>query len=83
MNLDIDECARSNGNCSHICVNDIPYYHCDCPPGGQLDQSNTTCIFNANCTVENGQFSCECLSGFQDPNPLHFNCSGMSIKEVQ
>jgi len=38
--LDVDECATNNGNCSHICVNDIPFHHCEkC----SIQSNNITC----------------------------------------
>ena len=75
---DIDECQVNNGNCSDRCVNDIPYHHCECPPGGQLDQSNRTCVFNANCTLQNDEVVCECLPGYNDSTfDQILNCLGM------
>ena len=76
---DVNECAVNNGNCSHICVNDIPYYHCDCPSGGLLDPTNRTCVFNANCSVDNEMFTCDCLPGYQDVRFDGRNCSGKSL----
>ena len=64
----------ANGNCSHICVNEYPSYHCDCPPGGQLDPTNLTCVFNANCSTLSG---CECLPGYSDSTSNQsVNCTG-------
>ena len=74
--LDIDQCAIGNGNCSHICVNDIPYYHCDCPPGGQLDPTKINCIFNANCRMTDNNFTCTCRSGYEDLGLKDLNCTG-------
>ena len=34
---DVNECLVNNGNCSDICVNDIPYHHCECYDGDELD----------------------------------------------
>ena len=71
---DIDECSIANGNCSHTCVNEYPSYHCDCPPGGQLDPTNLTCVFNAVCTSD----ACQCLPGYTDSSMDHsLNCTGM------
>lgn len=74
--VDINECGVNNGNCSHICVNEIPFYHCDCPSDGQLDPTNRTCIFNANCSMENETFTCDCLSGYEDLDSDNLNCTG-------
>ncbi len=58
-------------------MNDIPYYHCDCGPGGLLDPTNLTCVYNANCTTGNDGFSCQCLPGYDDISlgPT-VNCTG-------
>ena len=73
---DVNQCAINKGNCSHICVNDIPFYHCDCPSGGQLDPTNRTCIFNANCSNTNDTFTCNCISGYEDRGVQDLNCTG-------
>lgn len=80
---DIDECMLDNGNCSHLCVNDIPYYHCDCPFGGQLDPSNRTCVFNANCAVSDGQVTCQCLPGYRNVSSDRIlNCTGERVARM-
>lgn len=74
---DIDECLVNNGNCSDECMNDIPYYHCDCPAGGQLAPNNLTCVFNANCTDVGNEIICECLPGYSDVSMgRNLNCTG-------
>lgn len=41
---DIDECAVSNGGCSHKCVNNAGGYTCECPdPELSLSLDNKTC----------------------------------------
>ena len=41
---DIDECALTNGNCSHTCVNTAAGYKCECPePELRLSLDNRTC----------------------------------------
>ena len=41
---DIDECAVSNGGCSHKCVNTAGGYKCECPdPELSLSLDNKTC----------------------------------------
>ena len=41
---DIDECAGSNGGCSHKCVNTAGDYKCECPdPELSLASDNRTC----------------------------------------
>lgn len=41
--LDVDECLQKNGGCSHICVNDIGTYHCECPEDMLLSEDRKTC----------------------------------------
>ena len=41
---DVDECAVSNGGCSHKCVNTAGGYKCECPdPELSLSWDNKTC----------------------------------------
>lgn len=66
-----------NGNCSHLCVNEYPSYRCSCPTGGQLDPTNLTCVFNANCTASGDERTCECLPGYRDVSTDQIlNCTG-------
>ena len=40
----IDECAVSNGGCSHKCINTTGGYKCECPdPELKLSSDNKTC----------------------------------------
>ena len=74
---DVDECVNDNGNCSQICVNDQPGYHCECVPRDVLHPDGFTCIPNANCTSEDGNFACQCLPGYVDlTTGINFNCTG-------
>ena len=43
FNIDVNECASSNGNCSHICTNTIGSYYCSCITGYQLNVDGKTC----------------------------------------
>ena len=75
--LDYNECLINNGNCSQICVNEIPGFHCECESGHILHPDGITCIGNAECsgnTVEN--FTCQCLPGYLDVDGTGFNCTG-------
>lgn len=38
----INECLVNNGNCSHVCVDTLVSYHCDCRAGYKLTD-------NMNC----------------------------------
>jgi len=42
--VDVNECENKNGGCSHKCANDWGSYHCECPPGYELDLNNRTCL---------------------------------------
>ena len=72
--LDIDECSVNNGNCSDICVNDIPYHHCECEDGDELDPTGFTCIHNVQCSGKG--VNCSCLPGYRDLSGEAFNCTG-------
>ncbi|KAL9968062.1 hypothetical protein ACROYT_G026388 [Oculina patagonica] len=54
---DIDECAVSNGGCSHKCVNTAGGYKCECPdPELSLSLDNRTCHapgVNVQCNRDN------------------------------
>ena len=42
--LDINECEDINTNiCSDICVNEQPFFSCQCPTGKTLASDNKTC----------------------------------------
>lgn len=74
---DVNECLTDNGNCSHICVNDMPGYHCDCSSGDVLHPNRLTCVPSANCSGDLETFACECLPGYEDvTSEENFNCSG-------
>ena len=75
--LDYNECLISNGNCSQVCVNEIPGFHCECESGQILHPDGRTCVANAQCsgsTVET--FTCVCLPGYQDVDGTGLNCTG-------
>ena len=75
--IDIDECSVNNGNCSDICVNDIPYHHCECEDGDELDPTGFTCIHNVQCSGNGTNFTCSCLPGYEDTTTGHaYNCTG-------
>jgi len=40
---DKNECSKSNGGCSHFCVNSKSSYRCGCPDGYALDSNKKTC----------------------------------------
>ena len=49
--LDIDECTEGTSNCSHLCLNTVGSYACQCLLGYQLDVHNHTCIGMCHYTV--------------------------------
>ncbi|XP_077988515.1 cartilage oligomeric matrix protein-like [Glandiceps talaboti] len=77
---DIDECAANNGGCviHSLCINTIGSYLCgDCVDGYTGDQSvgcrpirtcpdgsPNPCHINAQCSVQRGQYFCECQIGW-------------------
>lgn len=71
---DVDECLFDNGNCSDNCVNDIPFYHCECNHGDELDSTGLNCIHNVECFGKG--VNCSCLPGYQDPSGKALNCTG-------
>ena len=44
--LDIDECVESNGECQHICKNEISTYQCLCHSGYLLGADKHSCEGN-------------------------------------
>lgn len=70
----MDECLFDNGNCSDNCVNDIPFYHCECNHGDELDFTGLNCIHNVECFGKG--VNCSCLQGYQDPSGKALNCTG-------
>ena len=77
---DVDECLVDNGNCSDTCVNDIPYHHCECDDGDELDPSGLTCIHNVECSGDGSNFTCSCLPGYEDTTTNNsYNCTGKPV----
>ena len=43
-NTDINECQLNNGGCSHLCVNSLGSYQCQCSDGYQsVDENSINC----------------------------------------
>ncbi|EDW93781.2 uncharacterized protein LOC6533343 isoform X1 [Drosophila yakuba] len=69
--VDIDECQKKNGGCSHRCSNSEGSFKCSCPPGYKLDSDQKTCqdidecaqdktsCITGKCINEIGGFRCE------------------------
>ena len=80
--VDVDECSVNNGNCTDICVNDIPYHHCECEDGDELDPTGFTCIHNVECSGNRTNFTCSCLPGYEDTTTGQaYNCTGNHVHE--
>lgn len=58
---DLDECADGLGPCSHICVNEIEGYKCDCPDGMVIGENGNTCVENL-CLTDNGGCEQQCVN---------------------
>lgn len=58
--IDINECATSNGNCQHKCVNTIGSYKCTCNPG--FTKSGTVCVDVNECSLNNGNCQERCMN---------------------
>lgn len=42
--VDVNECSKNNGGCSHFCHNTLASYYCSCNGYEELDVDNRTCI---------------------------------------
>ena len=40
---DIDECGENDDNCDQVCINEVPFFRCDCEKGFRL-ANQTECI---------------------------------------
>ncbi|XP_055926693.1 sushi, von Willebrand factor type A, EGF and pentraxin domain-containing protein 1-like [Argiope bruennichi] len=49
---DLNECLENNGGCSHICVNVLGSYECECPDGMLLSNDGKNCQDVSFCKVE-------------------------------
>ena len=74
---DRDECQENNGGCSQLCTNLIPGFECSCRPGHILHADQSTCVPNANCSGSTTEdFTCSCLTGYEDTTGTGMNCTG-------
>ena len=44
VNVDVDECEEELDDCEQICLNHIGHHVCECEPGCELQNDNTTCL---------------------------------------
>ncbi|XP_066260351.1 matrilin-2-like [Euwallacea similis] len=56
--LDVDECAKENGGCSHICINTFGRSFCSCPEGLELTDDFKTCEDIDECQSEQAKIYC-------------------------
>ncbi|KAM9316126.1 uncharacterized protein PAF06_007094 [Gastrophryne carolinensis] len=75
----IDECSLNTTQCDHICTSFLGGHICSCRDGYKVNDAisykcddineclNTTspCTGNANCTNLPGNFSCQCMPGYE------------------
>eukprot|EP00731_Ephydatia_muelleri_P013658 Em0007g968a len=59
---DIDECSLGITSCSHLCVNTIGSFFCECYTGYYLS-TDGSCIDIDECLIENGGCSHQCING--------------------
>ena len=43
ISIDINECGKGNGGCSHMCNNTIGSYQCFCEDGYELEADQHLC----------------------------------------
>ncbi|PRD19004.1 UNVERIFIED_CONTAM: Gas6 [Trichonephila clavipes] len=41
---DLNECLINNGGCSHICIDTLGSYKCECPGGMRLSSDGRLCL---------------------------------------
>eukprot|EP00922_Rhytidocystis_sp_ex-Travisia-forbesii_P032867 GHVS01048887.1.p1 GENE.GHVS01048887.1~~GHVS01048887.1.p1 ORF type:complete len:415 (-),score=80.27 GHVS01048887.1:446-1654(-) len=74
---DVDECATGVSGCSHLCVNLLGSYACQCPRGYEMNEDQRTCVdvdeckkgggggpCDGRCHNTNGAFFCSCPPGY-------------------
>ncbi|XP_070532292.1 low-density lipoprotein receptor-related protein 2-like [Ptychodera flava] len=90
----VNECAVNNGGCSHICVDTMTSYHCDCTPGLRLTPNNEACEDVDECSevfgscshiCENtfGSYKCLCVKGYLlEPDGVTCRATGPEPKLI-
>ncbi|KYB26208.1 vitellogenin receptor isoform X1 [Tribolium castaneum] len=69
--IGLSPCQRSNGGCSHLCLQSHKTIVCACPVDMSLDSTNKTCIKRIDCTSH--EFFC---SGSNSCIFKKFRCDG-------
>lgn len=73
--MDVDECYSNSSQCSHICVNLLRSYQCQCPQNLQLSSDNHTCEL-PECIHEINEVSGQITSfGYPEEYPRDWECS--------
>ncbi|KAJ8931729.1 hypothetical protein NQ314_015327, partial [Rhamnusium bicolor] len=57
--VDLDECAKDNGGCSHKCINTLGRAFCTCPDGMELSSDWKTCQDINECEDDIVKQSCK------------------------
>jgi hypothetical protein len=62
--INVDECCKNNGGCSHACTDTEGSYHCGCPEGLQLGDDRSTCEDINECQNDPCNGNGECLNTY-------------------
>ncbi|RWS11340.1 low-density lipoprotein receptor-related protein 1-like protein [Leptotrombidium deliense] len=81
-NCNVDECQTGENNCTHVCIDELIGFTCDCPDGFVLNKITNQCEDKNECvTLENacpnmpcinlnGSYECDCRM-FQYVTPIY------------
>ncbi|XP_059196386.1 low-density lipoprotein receptor-like [Centropristis striata] len=91
-NCDQNECEVNNGGCSHVCVDQLMGFHCDCPDNMKLvgdsyceevDSCLERDVCDQLCSHRNGSFACDCHQDYlMDPSSGECRAKGEEAQLV-